>query len=38
VIALTAIYKGIDVAEALKIPVVQLPSFKDGAIESETDF
>jgi sugar phosphate isomerase/epimerase len=37
-IAITAIYKGIDAAEALKIPTVQLPSFKDNAIENEADF
>jgi sugar phosphate isomerase/epimerase len=37
-IAITAIHKGIDAAESLKIPIVQLPSFKDGAIENETGF
>jgi sugar phosphate isomerase/epimerase len=37
-IALAAIHKGIDAAEVLKIPIVQLPSFKDGAINNETDF
>jgi sugar phosphate isomerase/epimerase len=37
-IALGAIYKGIDTAEALKIPIVQLPSFKDGLINNEEDF
>jgi sugar phosphate isomerase/epimerase len=37
-IVLAAIHKGIDAAEALKIPIVQLPSFKDGAIKNETDF
>jgi sugar phosphate isomerase/epimerase len=37
-IALGAIYKGIDAAEALKIPIVQLPSFKDGEIKNEEDF
>jgi sugar phosphate isomerase/epimerase len=37
-IALTAIYKGIDTASALKIPIVQLPSFKNGSIEDESGF
>jgi sugar phosphate isomerase/epimerase len=37
-IALAAIHKGIDAAEALQIPIVQLPSFKDGEIKNETDF
>jgi sugar phosphate isomerase/epimerase len=37
-IALNAIYKGIDAAKALKISIVQLPSFRDGEIKNEADF
>lgn len=37
-IALITIRKGIETAEALKIPIVQLPSFFDGEIKSEEDF
>jgi len=37
-IALAAIHKGIEAAEALNIPIVQLPSFFDGEIKSKDDF
>lgn len=37
-IAFDGIRRGIDAAAAMGIPVIQLPSFNDGAIQSEEDF
>lgn len=37
-LAFDSVRRGIDAAAAMGIPVVQLPSFNDGAIHSEEDF
>lgn len=37
-LAFDGIRRGLDAAAAMHIPVVQLPSFNDGAIDSESDF
>ena len=37
-LAFDGVRRGIDAAAAMGIPVVQLPSFNDGAIHSEEDF
>lgn len=37
-LAFDGIQRGLDAAAAMHIPVVQLPSFNDGAIDSESDF
>lgn len=37
-IAFDGIRRGIDAAAAMHIPVIQLPSFNDGAIRTESDF
>lgn len=37
-IAFDGIRRGIEAAAAMGIPVIQLPSFNDGAIRNETDF
>lgn len=37
-IAMECLRKGIEAAAALRIPLVQLPSFENGAINSEADF
>lgn len=37
-IAVETIYRGVQAAADMGIPIVQVPSFDDGAIESEEDF